>query len=950
MTNTFQRVRKTDIEGRIGDLPSRTIFKDNGIMRELSGFDIDAGGGVSAPLRYHVNLLGRILGNVIREQAGEGIFSLVEDLRHHAKAAEASRDPALFEEIYHRIHSLDLDDIFWLIRAYTAFFHLTNEAERREIARINAEAERSQTDQTPRSESILEAVFKLKTSGQSYESVRTLVDRVEIEPTLTAHPTEARRGSILFKQNEIARLLAKVSPDIGLSAAEIGKRIGRIHREITLLMVTDDIRADRLRVEDEIENGLYYCTTSIWETIPRIFADMQEAFETYYGKAPDLPPFLCYRTWIGGDRDGNPLVTPEVTREALAVYRKAVLEKYREELQALWQQMSVSALRAPFPPAVAENIAGETDTVRLDPQFLHRYRHEPLRVKLSCMIEKIDRLLADPSEAGYTAQDFETDLCLIRDALASAGLGAVAREGRLNDLIIRARVFGFHFIALDIRQHSQVHEQALAELLRQAGTVVDYASLPEDEKIQLLATELENPRPLVGCRTELSSATADVITVMTLIRDAAPGAVQSYVISMTHGVSDMLEVLLLAKEAGLWGIRDGAVDSRLDIVPLFETIQDLERSGELMAEIFQNPIYQRHLAARGNFQEIMLGYSDSNKDGGYWTANWSLEKSLSTLADICRDHDVDFRFFHGRGGSVGRGGGRANQAILAMPAQSQNGRIRFTEQGEVISFRYAQAPIARRHLEQIVSAVLQAASPDHCGIECSPPMRETMEAISQKAMAAYRDLIDDPAFWNWYQTVTPMEHIGRLPIASRPISRKSARKVQFDDLRAIPWVFAWTQTRYNVPGWYGIGTALSTVMEARPDALGMLREMWRGWPFFRNLINNVQLEMARTHLTVAAFYDRQSSLSFHNRIAAEFERAEKAILAVTEQAALMENQQVIQKSIRLRTPYTHVLNLVQIELLRRWRDAGADDDALGALRHALFLSINGIAAAMQSTG
>ena len=420
-----------------------------------------------------------------------------------------------------------------------------------------------------------------------------------------------------------------------------------------------------------------------------------------------------------------------------------------------------------------------------------------------------------------------------------------------------------------------------------------------------------------------------MLAVMALIRDAAPNSIGSYVISMTHAVSDMLEALLLAKEAGLWRIRNSAVESPLDIVPLFETISDLERSGELMADIFASPVYRRHLSARANFQEIMLGYSDSNKDGGYWTANWALEKGLGTLAEVCRDHDIAFRFFHGRGGSVGRGGGRANQAIFAMPTQSKNGRIRFTEQGEVISFRYAQAPIARRHLEQIANAVLQTASPDHCGLECSPPMRQMMETISRRAMAAYRGLIDDPAFWEWYKAVTPIEHIGHLPIASRPISRKSAREVGFDDLRAIPWVFAWTQTRYNVPGWYGMGTALSEVMEGDPKALAMLREMWREWPFFRNLLNNAQLEMARTHLTIAAFYDRQADHPFHDRIAAEFERAEKGILAVTEQAALMENQRVIQNSIRLRTPYTHVLNLVQIELLRRWRDAGEDDDARG---------------------
>ncbi len=920
------------------------------MMHEFKGFEIDAGGDVPEPLRYHVGLLGHILGHVIREQAGDEIFSLIEDLRRQAKKAERSRDPALFEAMHRQIHSLSLDEIFWLIRAYTAFFHLANEAERQEIARINNEAEREQTDQAPRGESILEAVFKLKSEGLADEAIREILERVEIEPTLTAHPTEARRGSILFKQNQIARLLGQIPLASGLSKAETDRLTRRIHREVTLLMATDDIRAERLRVEEEIENGLFYCTTAIWETIPRIFGDLQEALGTYFSTSFELPPLLRYRTWIGGDRDGNPLVTVDVTRAALARYRQAILEKYRVELHALWQQISVSSLRVVFPPQVGENLETEAATISLDPQIRQRYRHEPLRLKLSYMIEKIDRALADPEDGDYSAEAFEADLCFLRDALTVAGLEPVAREGRLDDLITRARVFGFHFVALDIRQHSQVHEAAVSELLHQAGATADYTGLSEAEKTALLASELENPRPLTGCRTELSPETSEILAVMALIRDAAPGAVGSYVISMTHTVSDMLEVLLLAKEAGLWRIRDGGAESFLDIVPLFETISDLERSGELMTDIFENPVYRRHLAARGDFQEIMLGYSDSNKDGGYWTANWSLEKGLGTLSEVCLEHGIAFRFFHGRGGSVGRGGGRANQAIFAMPTSSKNGRIRFTEQGEVISFRYAQSPIARRHLEQIVNAVLQTASPDHCGLECSPPMRQMMEAISQKAMAAYRRLIDAPDFWEWYQTVTPIEHIGHLPIASRPISRKAAREVTFDDLRAIPWVFAWTQTRYNVPGWYGIGTAVSAVMAEDPGALDMLREMWRGWPFFRNLLNNAQLEMARTHLAVAAFYDRQSKHGFHERIAAEFARAEKAILVITGQSALMENQRVIQKSIRLRTPYTHVLNLVQIELLGRWLNADADEDLRGVLRHAIFLSINGIAAAMQSTG
>ena len=512
-------------------------------------------------------------------------------------------------------------------------------------------------------------------------------------------------------------------------------------------------------------------------------------------------------------------------------------------------------------------------------------------------------------------------------------------------------VFGFHLVSVDFRQHSGVHEKAVAELFRLAGVNDRYAELDEPEKRALLESELHNPRPLVSGYEDVSESTAEVLQTLEAARDAMErdeGSVGAYIVSMTHTVSDMLEVLILAKEVNLWKIRNGEVASSIDVVPLFETITDLERGAELMGEIFASRIYRLHLKARGDFQEIMLGYSDSNKDGGYWMANWALEKGHETLAEICRKHDIGFRFFHGRGGSIGRGGGRANQAIFAMPPASRNGRLRFTEQGEVISFRYALPAIARRHLEQIVNAILGTVHDTQCDMGCSPEMTEMMSAIADRSMAAYRELIDDPEFWEWYREVTPIEQISHLPIASRPVSRKSAEKVAFDDLRAIPWVFSWTQTRYNLPGWYGMGKALGDLIENDETNLRRLQDMWKNWAFFNTVLDNAQREMTRARLDIAARYNRLSKRNFHERIAADFEKARQAILSISDQQELMDNHPVIQKSIRLRNPYTDVLNLVQIELLRRWRSAS--DTERGPIRHALFLSINGIAAAMQSTG
>ena len=425
-------------------------------------------------------------------------------------------------------------------------------------------------------------------------------------------------------------------------------------------------------------------------------------------------------------------------------------------------------------------------------------------------------------------------------------------------------------------------------------------------------------------------------------------AIGAYIVSMTHSVSDLLEVLLLAKEVGLWRMKNDVVTTPLDVVPLFETIEDLEGAASLMEALYKNACYRRHLKARDDFQEIMLGYSDSNKDGGFWMANWALHKSQEDLSEVSLQNNIRMRFFHGRGGSVGRGGGRANQAIFAIPAQSRSGRMRFTEQGEVISFRYARSSIARRHLEQIVNAVLLTAHDKECDVGCSPPMQALMERIATRSMQAYRKLIDDPAFWPWYKQSTPIEHIGNLPIASRPVSRVSAGELQFDDLRAIPWVFSWTQTRYNLPGWYGAGTAIEEEIKNDPKTLEQLQAMWQRWPFFRTVIENVQLELARTRMEIAQAYNGLSRDRFHDIIAAEFEKIRSAVLKITGQERLLDNHTAIQQSIVLRNPYTDVLNLIQVELLKRWA-AGSEEQSI-PLRQALFLSINGIAAAMQSTG
>ncbi|GAB5521083.1 MAG: phosphoenolpyruvate carboxylase [Rhodothermales bacterium] len=915
-------------------------------MRRWHGLKVDAEGtGISETLSEQINLLGTLLGQAISEQAGPAMLERVEQLRKLCKSGN-------LDAAHQQIAALSHEEHVWLLRAYTAFFHLVNQAEQQEIIQINRSRARKSTPERPRPESIQDAIHHLHSQGASLDEVMALLGRLDIQPTLTAHPTEARRRSILFKQKHIASLLDRLQRG-GLTPSEHDTTLNDLYNQIALLLATDEVRAARPTVEVEVEHGLYFLRGTIWETAPRIYEDVQRALLDYYDELPDLPIFLRFRSWIGSDRDGNPFVTSEVTRRTAAMHRQTALTLFVDELRWLRRELSLSAEQVPIADDLAASIAADAEHLDLSTTRLAQYQHEPYRLKVSYMMRKLERLLAGDTSVAYNSAAFIADLRLLKTSLEDIGFGDVATTGRLGRVLFLARTFGFHMAALDVRQHSRVHEAAVSTLLGAAGITEDYADLTEDERVDLLSRELENPRPLLPRSVELEGDAKIAVETFEIIReliDDEPEAVGSYIISMTHSVSDLLEVMLLAKEVGLWQMRDGHVTCPIDFVPLFETIEDLHESNERMAALFTHPVYSAQLQARGQFQEIMLGYSDSNKDGGYWMANWALHKAQHRLGTVCREHNVDFRLFHGRGGTVGRGGGRANQAILAMPEACQNGRIRFTEQGEVISFRYALPEIGRRHLEQIVTAMIRAyhhPGADDGNISLASDPAKWMDDIAATSMKAYRDLIDDPGLWPWYTTVTPIEQISRLPIASRPVSRKSSSEVDFDGLRAIPWNFAWTQTRFMVPGWYGVGSGLDQLNRADDDALARL---YQDWPFFRAVLNNAQREMARARFPIAQQYAAVTDdTTFLDYIRTDFETAKAHILAITRQDALLEQTPVIQKSIALRNPYTDVLNLLQIELLRRVR-ANENDEQAHQLRQALFLSINGIAAAVQSTG
>ena len=961
--------------------------------------------GLSASLSEDIELLDQLLGDVLREQEGENLVSLAHRLIA-VTGTEAGSDP---QTLLARLPELaDTAVVQRLLRAFTIFFQLVNTAEQKEIVRVNRERQ-GRSQGTPRTESIREAILKLKADGLNAAQMQALIERIDVCPTLTAHPTEARRRAVLDKLQRVAEGLAELAQPLSVPRLDRplpsgGKDEGTLLRALTELWQTDEIRATPITVPEEARNALYFFERSILDVVSWLHTDMRAALAEAY---PDtefvIPPFVTYRSWVGGDRDGNPNVTPDVTWRTLLEHRRMALEFYTGRVDGLRRQLTLGKRNIVDDDPLLLSLETDASEVPIPDEARKRFASEPYALKLiyvqtrlQANLTEVQRLatakegehIADtnvlPEDLRYAypnADAFVADLLLVQNSLRRNHARVVADNGAVADLVTLATTFGFHLAALDIRQHSDEHEKALDEILTLAGALPPgqlYSTLPEMEKRALIARELRNPRPLVFRDAELSETAGRVVRVFDVVRRArrrlSPQSVVTYIISMTHEVSDLLEPLLFAKEAGLlhWHkdpeTGKETLISELDIVPLFETIDDLQNCDQLMDEAFNSPEYKLQLAARDDFQEIMLGYSDSSKDGGFLAANWALHDTQARLAKTCRDAHVSLRFFHGRGGTVGRGGGRANRAIQSQPPGTFDGRIRFTEQGEVISFRYSLPPIAHRHLEQIVNASLIATDVADRELAASSDPKEpeewlhAMREMAGHSRAVYRAMVhDDPDFWLFFAQGTPITHISRLPIASRPVSRSGKQLSSVDDLRAIPWVFAWVQSRYVVPGWYGLGAALEWFVEGNGDEsssrIAFLQSRYRDWLFFRTVIDNAQLELARAHLQTAARYAARTdppSLGgkFHTQIAGEHSRTRKWVLAVTQQEELLGHATAVRSTIALRNPAVLPISMLQVALMDAFdrQTHHGEIEADPSLREALLHSITGIAAAMQSTG
>jgi len=938
------------------------------------------------PLRDDIRLLGRLLGDTVREQEGVAVFERVEEIRRLALRFHRDDDFAAREQMEVLLHELTRDGTNQVVRAFSYFSHLANIAEdQHHIRRARAHA---RAGSKPREGSLAFSLQRALAAGIDAEQLASFFAEAQIRPVLTAHPTEVQRKSILDCQWKIARLL-DLRDRTELSPEERTEHAEGLRRAVLRMWQTRMLRRAKLSVMDEVNNALSFYDTTFLRELPRLYNSLEDHLAAVIPgwKSAELPPFLHPGSWIGGDRDGNPFVTAEVLTSAMRAQSRKAIGYLLEQLHELGAELSTATSLISVPDVELMKLADASPD-----QSPHR-ADEPYRRAISGFYARLaaTALLLDNLEAPRhavaaaapyaTAAEFAADLDVLHHSLISHHCGLLGR-GRLRRLRHAVAIFGFHLAPLDLRQNSDVHARTVAELLAIARPGVDYLALDETARIALLLEELATPRPLAAPGIEYSAETRGELAIFQTAQGIhqryGKGAIENVIISKADGVSDILEVAVLLKEVGLLRPREHALD--MNIVPLFETIDDLANAGAVMDRLLAIPLYKRLLSSRSQgrpkndlappggspndfsgpgaqqdsrqaLQEVMLGYSDSNKDGGFLTSGWSLYRAEIALTDVFARHGVTLRLFHGRGGSVGRGGGPSYQAILAQPQGAVQGQIRITEQGEVIASKYANPELGRRNLEILAAATLEATLLGHQHDAPRPEFLAAMAELSAAAFAAYRQMVyETPGFEQYFWESTVIAEIAALNIGSRPASRK--RTTAIEDLRAIPWVFSWAQCRLMLPGWFGFGAAVAAWREKHGDAgMALLSEMNREWGFFRALLSNMDMVLGKSDIAIAERYsqlvtDTALREAIFPRLKAEWQAAIDGLLLITGQSELLDGNPLLKRSIRNRFPYLDPLNHIQIELLRRHRSGETDD----RVQRGIHLTINGIAAGLRNSG
>jgi phosphoenolpyruvate carboxylase len=896
------------------------------------------------PLRADVSLMGQLLGETLVEQHGEDLLRQVEAIRTAAITLreQASPDPLELENL---LSSLDTEAVQRIVKAFSTYLRLANLAER--THRIRRRREYQKGKAAAQAGSLESVIDQLAAEGVAPEALSGLLETLRIRPVFTAHPTEATRRSFLEKEYSIIhRLAERVTGD--LTPQEDRQALDRIRDAIDSAWQTSAVPHVRPRVSDELDNVLFYLTDILYRVVPPFHESLEQALDRAYGEnrpRPDLGSLLRFGSWVGGDMDGNPNVTAETLLESLATQREAIVRCYIPEVRRLSRYLSQSIGMAVFDPGVEprlQALAAELpDTDRTIPA---RHREMPYRCLLVFVAQKLANTAWDTGP-GYTSPDeFRADIALVARSL-EAGKGRHAGLFGVRRLLRRIDAFGFHLATLDSRQDALVHRRVIAELLGDP----DWTGRTATERTQRLEALLTGD-DLHDISNQVSDQAHDTLRVFQAIRDGrarfGAAATGLFIISMTQGADDVLSTLLLARVAGLAdeGQEPGAVP--LDVSPLLETVDDLDAGPDILRQLLDSPAYRAHLRRRANRQVIMVGYSDSNKDSGIVAARWGLYEAQRQLVAIGREHGVTVHFFHGRGGTVSRGGGNLVAGIEGAPKGSIGGCLRVTEQGEVINQKYGNRPIALRNLELMTGAVLRHHLSD-TGQAADEPLRSLMTTLAADARAAYREMVyDNPAFIRFFRAATPIDVIERLNIGSRPASRRSGDGIE--NLRAIPWVFSWAQIRVGVPGVYGIGNALDNAI--RIHGLDALRSALERWSFFRGLVNDVEMVLGKSSLEIGRRYAElagEDAEPVFSAIEEEFRLAERLILELKGSNELLADQRTLQRNIRLRNPYADPMHLMQIDLLRRWREGGREDDDL---LFALKSTVNGIALAIQNTG
>ncbi|MBU9714325.1 phosphoenolpyruvate carboxylase [Evansella tamaricis] len=907
-------------------------------------------------LRNDVKKLGNILGEILVHHGGISLFNQVEEIREMTKDLRKNYKEESYLKLKEKIRSLESPTRQHVIRAFSIYFHLVNIAEQNHRIRRRRQYQ-LQDDTVVQPVSIESAVSFVKDKKFSEKTIQSILNDLSIELIITAHPTEATKRTVLEVQKRISTILQKFD-DPMLTKKERKNLEESLFNEVTVLWQTDELRYRKPTVMDEVKNGLYYFDQTLFDVLPDIHHEMEEQLASFYPDNNwDVPNFLHFGSWIGGDRDGNPNVTPEVTWETLKLQQKLVLQKYDESLVELMKRFSQSTSRIPFSEELVASV--EQD----EKKYLNSGEGWPVqteiyRRKFAVMLKRLREV--GISEKGYKqAEELLQDLKLIKET-AENHQPSYNKLKTIRKLIRQVELFGFHLATLDIRNHSGEHEGAVSEILKVVDITEDYASLREEEKVKVLQDVLADPRPLMLLEEDYSKETQETFQVFQMIKKAheefGTRSIEVYLVSMTQSPSDLLEVLVLAKEAGIYRLHaDGKVESGLHVAPLLETVDDLVAGPEIMKTLFEMDVYRNHLRERGDHQEIMLGYSDGSKDGGTLTANWKLYKAQQEIHKMASGYDIRLKFFHGRGGSLGRGGGPLNRSILSQPPETLGDGIKITEQGEVLSSRYLLCDIAYRNLEQAASALLEASAlaykREGKGQTLPKVWEDAMEEISGGALQKYQSLVfGDKDFLTYFKQTTPLQELAALNIGSRPMSRKGSER--FEDLRAIPWVFAWTQCRQMIPAWYASGTGISAFAEKKEENLHLLQEMYQKWSFFQVTVNNLQLALMKADLSTAKEYmnlveDKKMAERIFGDISEEYNRTRDILLKISGNNELLDHTPNIQETVHRRNPYVDPLNFLQVDLIQKMRESGEESEEL--LTEVL-LTISGVAAGLVNTG